>query len=137
MDMSFKEKSLWVQLLGLLGVYAWYFATVLPAAAPSVMPQHVVLFAVAVGYLVAVQGAGHIVIAVFDPRDDTDERDRLIALKGAYAGSWVLAAGVFTALYAAIGTEGNFLFTHLLLASWVLSCLVEIAAQLYLYRHGT
>lgn len=136
MDLTFEEKSLWVLLLGLLGVYGYYFSMVLPTDAVNVMPQHKVLFAVAVAYLVASQVVGHILIAIVDPRDETDERDRLIELKGTRVGSWVLAAGVFITLVVAVQTEGNFLFTHVLLGSWVLSQLVEIGSQLYLYRRG-
>lgn len=137
MDLTFEEKSLWVLFLGLLGVYGYYFSMVLPTDAVNVMPQHKVLFAMAVAYLVASQVVGHILIAIVDPRDDTDERDRLIELKGTRVGSWVLAAGVFITLVVAVQTEGNFLFTHVLLGSWVLSQLVEIGSQLYLYRRGT
>lgn len=137
MDLTFEEKSLWVLLLGLLGVYGYYFSMVLPTDAVNVMPQHKVLFAMAVAYLVASQVVGHILIAIVDPRDETDERDRLIELKGTRVGSWVLAAGVFITLVVAVQTEGNFLFTHVLLGSWVLSQLVEIGSQLYLYRRGT
>lgn len=136
MDLTFEEKSLWVLFLGLLGVYGYYFSMVLPTDALNVMPQHKVLFAMAVAYLVASQVVGHILIAIVDPRDDTDERDRLIELKGTRVGSWVLAAGVFITLVVAVQTEGNFLFTHVLLGSWVLSQLVEIGSQLYLYRRG-
>ena len=136
MDLTFEEKSLWVLLLGLLGVYGYYFSMVLPTDAVNVMPQHKVLFAMAVAYLVASQVVGHILIAIVDPRDETDERDRLIELKGTRVGSWVLAAGVFITLVVAVQTEGNFLFTHVLLGSWVLSQLVEIGSQLYLYRRG-
>lgn len=137
MDLTFEEKSLWVLFLGLLGVYGYYFSMVLPTDALNVMPQHKVLFAMAVAYLVASQVVGHILIAIVDPRDETDERDRLIELKGTRVGSWVLAAGVFITLVVAVQTEGNFLFTHVLLGSWVLSQLVEIGSQLYLYRRGT
>ena len=136
MDLPFEEKSLWVLFLGLLGVYGYYFSMVLPTDALNVMPQHKVLFAMAVAYLVASQVVGHILIAIVDPRDETDERDRLIELKGTRVGSWVLAAGVFITLVVAVQTEGNFLFTHVLLGSWVLSQLVEIGSQLYLYRRG-
>ena len=136
MDLTFQEKSLWVMFLGLLAVYGYYFSMVLPSDAVNVMPQHKVLFAVAVAYLVASQVVGHILIAIVDPRDETDERDRLIELKGTRVGSWVLAAGVFITLVVAVQTEGNFLFTHVLLGSWVLSQLVEIGSQLYLYRRG-
>lgn len=60
----------------------------------------------------------------------------MIALKGTRNGSFVLATGVFVALCAAVFTNGNFVFTHVLLGFWVLAQLVEIASQLHLYRRG-
>jgi hypothetical protein len=136
MDLSFQEKSLWLMLVSLVAGFGFYFVTVLPMDAANVMPQQVVLFAVAVVMLVILQIAGHIVIALVDRRTETDERDRLIELKGTRNATYVLATGVFFALCAAIMTEGNFIFTHLLLGFWVLAQLVEIGSQLFLYRRG-
>jgi hypothetical protein len=137
MSLSFQEKSLWLMFVSLVGVFGFYFVTVLPTDAANVMPQQVVLFALAVVMLVILQIAGHIVIAIVDRRTETDERDRLIGLKGTRNAGYVLATGVFFALCAAIVTEGNFVFTHLLLAFWVLAQLVEIGSQLFLYRRGS
>ena len=136
MGLSFQEKSLWLMFVSLVGAFGFYFATVLPARATDILPHQVVLFALTVVLLVIVQIAGHIVIAVVDRRSDTDERDRLIALKGTRNGSFVLATGVFLALCAAVFTEGKFVFAHVLLGFWVLAQLVEIGSQLYLYRRG-
>lgn len=136
MGASFQEKSLWLMFLSLAGVFGFYFVTVLPADAANVRPHQVVLFTVAVVMLVIMQVVGHIVIAIVDRNARTDERDRLIALKGTRNAAYVLATGVFLALCAAMVTEGNFVFTHVLLASWVVAQLVEIGSQLFLYQRG-
>jgi hypothetical protein len=141
MNLSFQEKSLWLMFVSLVGAFAFYFyfalGTVLPVeAAVDVMPHQVALFVVAVVMLVVIQIVGHIVIAIADRRTETDERDRLIALKGTRNAACVLATGVFLALCAALVTQGNFIFTHVLLAFWVLAQLVEIGSQLFLYRRG-
>ncbi len=136
MDLSFQERSLWLMLLSLIAVFGFYFVTVLPTDAVNVMPHQVVLFVVAVVWLVIMQVAGHIVIAIIDRRSDTDERDRLIELKGTRNAAYVLATGVFLALCAALLTEGNFIFSHVLLGAWVLAQLVQIGSQLVLYRRG-
>ncbi|HEU4883576.1 MAG TPA: hypothetical protein VFT45_15055 [Longimicrobium sp.] len=137
MDLSFQEKSLWLMFVSLVAGFGFYFMTVLPPDAADVLPQQVLLFAVAVVMLVILQIAGHIVIALVDRRTETDERDRLIGLKGTRNAGYVLATGVFFALCAAMVTEGNFVFTHLLLAFWVLAQLVDIGSQLFLYRRGS
>ena len=136
MDLSFHEKSLWLMFISLVGCFAFYSLTVLPSSAVDVMPHQVVLFALAVILLVIVQVVGHIVIAVVDRRTETDERDRLIGLKGTRNAAYVLATGVFLALCTALVTKGNFVFSHVLLGSWVLAQLVEIGSQLLLYRRG-
>lgn len=79
----------------------------------------------------------HILLAFADRRAETDERDRLIALKGTRNGAYVLAVGVFVSQCVAIATEGNFAFTHVLLGWWVLAQLVEIGSRIYFYRRGS
>ncbi|MBX2999462.1 MAG: hypothetical protein KF893_13180 [Caldilineaceae bacterium] len=136
MGLSFQEKSLWLQFVGLIAVFSLYFFSVLPAETATVMPHQIGLFVGMVVLLVMIMVAGHILIAIIDRRNETDERDQLIELKGERNSSYVLATGVFLALCAAVLTEGNFVFTHLLLGFWVLAQLVEIGSQLYFYRRG-
>lgn len=136
MSLSFQEKSLWLMFATLIAGFGFYFVTVLPADAANVTPQQMVLFGVAVAMLVVLQIAGHVVIALMDRRAQTDERDRLIGLKGTRNAAYVLATGVFLALCTALVTDGNFVFTHVLLGSWVTAQLVEIGSQLVLYRRG-
>ena len=89
MGLTFQEKSLWLMSISLVVGFGLYF-----------------------GAVVVLQIVGHVVIAVFDRRSETDERGRLIGLKGTRNGAWVLATGVFFALCAALLTPGNFVFTH-------------------------
>ena len=135
-SLSFHEKSLWLMLVSLVAAFGVYFASALPGAGPDVQPHQVALFAVMVGVLVATQVAGHIVIALVDRRTETDERDHLIELKGTRNGAYVLAAGVFFALCTALVTQGNFVFMHVLLGSWVVAQIVEIVSELALHRRG-
>ena len=141
--LSFQEKSLWLMFVSLAGVYTYYFVKALEmtpfdgaARSADVSPIHVAMFGGVVAMLVATQVVGSILISIGDRRTDTDERDRLIGLRGTRNGAYVLATGVFVSLCAALVTSGNFVFTHLLLAFWVASQLVEIGTQLRLYRRG-
>ncbi len=136
MDLSFREKSLWLVLLSLAAIFGAYFVAVLPAADSDVLPAQVVLFVTLVVLLVVVQVVAHAVLAIIDRRHEADERDRLIELKGTRNASYVLATGVFFAICAALFVDGNFVVTHLLLGFWVIAHLVEIASQLVLYRRG-
>lgn len=136
MDLSFQEKSLWLMFGSLVTVFLFYFGTVLPNEAVDVLPQQIGTFVLALIILVVMQIAGHIVIAIVDRRAETDERERLVQLKGTRNAGYVLATGVFLALCSALMSEGNFIFTHVLLGSWVLAQLVEIGSQLILLRRG-
>lgn len=141
MSMTFQEKSLWVTLVGLLvafGAYFWLaYVTILPTpVAKDVLPHQAALFMAITLLLVVILVAGHVAIALFDRRSETDERDRWIALKGSRNGSYVLAIGVFLALCTALLTEGNALMAHVLLGFWVLAQGAEIVSQLVLYRRG-
>ena len=136
MNLSFQEKSLWLVFLSLLAFFGFYFARALPGAGRDVLPGQVALFVGATVALVVAQVVGHLVIAIMDRRTDADERDGRIALKGIRNGAYVLATGVFLALCAGLVTEGNFVFTHVLLGMWVLAQLVQTGSQLWLYRRG-
>ena len=105
--MTFREKSLWLVGLSLVLVFGLYFWWVLPAPAPNVLPNQVVLFALMIALLVVLQIVGHTLIALLDRRVEQDERDRLITLIGERNGGFVLGLGVLTALSVALVTRGN------------------------------
>lgn len=136
MGMSFREKSLWLMFLSLAIAFGLYFAWILPAAGPDVGPTQIGLFFSVVVFLVLTQIVGHVAIAIVDRRSEEDERDRLIELRGTRNGAYVLATGVFFSLGTAVGTDGNFMFVHVLLGSWVVAQLVETGSQLVLHRRG-
>jgi len=139
-SLSFQEKSLWLVFTSLLLAFGLYFFVAFDAVQPNlvanVTPRQTALFGVVIGLTVLLQVAGHIVIALWERRTAKDERDRLIGLKGARWGSYVLVVGVFFALCSALLTEGNFVFAHVLLAFWIVSQLVETGSQLVLHRRG-
>jgi hypothetical protein len=142
--MSFREKSLWVMVAALTLAAFFYGHAVayvshdqfeaVPWRAMTVNAPMVVMFHIAVAVLVAFAIAGHLVIALFDQRTNEDERDRLIALKGARVGGFVLAVGVFLSLWLAVATTGNFWFTQILLGFWVLAQLTDYTVQLKLHK---
>lgn len=142
MNASFHEKSLWLLLTGLIVTFGWYFASVLPQRAANVAPHQVVLLVVMVALLIIFQIVGHTVLAVAARREllssavQSDERDKMIALKGTRNGSYVLGTGVFFSLVAAVVTTGNFTFVHVLLGAWVAAQAVEILSQIVLYRRS-
>ena len=139
MNITCREKSLWLLLVSLCAAFAIYFAVALPGATPQVEPADIAAFICVLVLLVVVQIIGHTLLGIADRRDlvanvQADERDALVQLKATQAGSWVLAVGVFFSLCVGVFVEGNFAFVHVLLAFWVLAQATAYATQLVLYR---
>ena len=104
MDTSFEEKSVWVQLVGLvvgLGSYL-VVAGLMVSNGVSALPGFVPVFAVAIALVVAINIAGHVVAAVASQSVEADERDRLIACRAESQSSWILGVGVIGAIMARI-----------------------------------
>lgn len=142
MSMTFEEKSQWIRLAGLIVAYGIYFRLIndglwASPASPDLQPQQAVLFLGTTILLVVMLVAGHLVILLFDRHAQADERDRLIALKGAQYGAVTLATGVFATLCTAVVTEGNAIVAHVLLGFWILAESASIVACLVLYRRGS
>ena len=136
MKLSFQEKMQWLLLGSLVLVFGLYFAVVLPPASPTVLPNQIFLFGLMVALLVVLLIVGAIVNTLTGPMDELDERDRWISLIATRNGDMVLGVGVLVSLTLAVFTQGNFIFTHVLLAFWVASQITEHASQIVLYRRG-
>jgi len=141
MNLTFRERSLWLVLLSLIVAFGLYFASVLPTQLTNVTPPHVMTFIGMLILLVIIQIIGNAVLAIASRRElsakvQSDERDVLINLKSTRLASYVLTVGVFCSLCIALLVPGNFIFVHVLLAFWVLAQTVEILSQLILYRRG-
>lgn len=141
MNLTFREKSLWLLLGSLIVIFGLYFASVLPAQTSDVAASHVMTFVGMLVLLVVLRIVSNSVLAIASRRElassiQSDERDVLIQLKSTRLASCILAAGVFCAICAAMWVPGNFVFVHLLLAFWVPAQAADIVAQLILYRRG-
>ena len=80
----------------------------------------------------------HLVIALWSPREAgmSDERDKLIALRGERVGGLVLGMGTFGGLVLAMFGGHSFWIAHTLLGGLVLAELASAATMLLLYRRG-
>lgn len=139
--MSFQEKSNWVMLVLIAGVYGTYFAVVLGDIASLPGVRDVAYRGMLVGTVVVLTilaVATHIVLAVSSPReaDMTDERDRSINRFGEYVGGFVLAVTVLVGMGLAMFEVEHFWIANALLAGLVLSELVAGVTKVILYRRG-
>lgn len=136
--MSFQEKSTALMLVVMVGVYGWYFAVVGSQLDDPAMRaagyKGLMLFTVLA--LVALAIVGHVVIALVPPRtgDESDERDRIIDLRGEWIGGYVLGTGALAGLFLAMAEFDQFWIANAILLAMVLSEVVTGAAKLVLYR---
>jgi len=138
--MSFREKSTWVLLVATLVVYGWYFATTLGEALGAGTPasvDNVRLFG-AVVVMVVLSIVAHIVIAILSPKDAdaSDERDRLIELRGDQRGGILTTIALFSTLGLVMTGASVFWIAHMALAGLVVSEIVKAVFKLIDYRRG-
>lgn len=138
MNASFEEKSVWIQLFGVVAVLGAYFvvAGLMLSRGITALPAFVPLFAVAVVLLVVVLTAGHILAAITGRPEGRDERDRVIEWRAESNSSWILGAGVVVAIMGLVVAVDNVWIAHLLLLSLILSEVVRFVLQLTYYRRG-
>lgn len=138
MDMSFEEKSVWIQLASLVVGLGGYLvvAGLMLSNGVSALPPFVPVFAVAVVLIVAVNIAGHVVAAVTSRSHEADERDRLIGCRAESGASWILGVGVIGAIMALILSVSGVWVAHLLLISLFGSEVVKDVLQIVYYRRG-
>ena len=139
MDTSFEEKSVWIQLVGLVVGLGGYLgvAGLMLSNGVSALPAFVPVFAVATILVVAINIAGHVVAAVLGRPDEADERDRLIGCLAESRSSWILGVGVIGAIVALILSVGGVWVAHLLLLSLFGSEVAKDVMQIVYYRRGT
>lgn len=138
MDMSFEEKSVWIQLASLVVGLGGYLvvAGLMLSNGIIALPPLVPVFAVAVVLIVAVNIAGHVVAAVTTRSHEADERDRLIGYRAESGSSWILGVGVIGAIMALILSVSGVWVAHLLLISLFGSEVVKDVLQIVYYRRG-
>lgn len=138
--MTFQEKSTALMLAILVVVYGWYFATVMTQVADTSVSDiaYQPLMFVTVGALVVLAIIGHLLIVATPPYegDQSDERDKLIDLKGEWIGGFALGTGTLVGLFLAMAEFETFWIANALLAGLVLSEVVTSVAKLIYYRRA-
>ena len=139
MHMSSEEKSAWIVLCSLVGVFGLYFlvaARLLTAGVTDSVAPFVPLFAVVVVLLVVVLAVGHAAAALGARPDGPDERDQQIERRAESGSSWILGAGVLAAAFGLALPLGRAWIANGLLLALVVSEVVSYGLRLYFYRRG-
>ena len=133
--MPFREKSAWISVLAMSGIYGFYFWSVIRAGHQA-GGFH---FGSLLGTIVALVIVLTVAVAVFSPRDakaPRDERDKLIELRAtrvAYAG---LATAVLCACFFGAFNPPIVFNTNALLFILVSTEILRMACQIVQYRRG-
>lgn len=135
--MSFREKSAWISLLSMAGIYGFYFWSVIHARQGSGFHFGGLLGTIIT--LVVVQVVLTVAIAIFKPTEakaPRDERDKFIELRAtrfAYAG---LATGIAFACFFGAFSPPIVFNTNALLFILVAAEIMRSACQIVQYRRG-
>jgi hypothetical protein len=153
MNMSFREKSIWISLISTLLIFGDYFLNVIAlgnlsqeVAKTTALELSVRAFVL----IIIVEIIFQTMLAVSNRKAaklGSDERDKLFEYKGNNVGYTVLVIGVLMSLGRMVSLEISpefieqfkvlnvpFLTAHILLFSFILSEVVRFSAQLYYYR---
>jgi hypothetical protein len=136
--MSFREKSAWISMLSMLGIYGYYFWSVIKSGPHAGSFQFGGLLGTIIA-LVVLQVVLTIVAAIIAPKEaqaPRDEREKLIELKAvrfAYAG---LATAVAMACFFGAFDPPIVFNTNALLFILVTAEIMRCACQITQYRRG-
>ncbi|HEV7491882.1 MAG TPA: hypothetical protein VGO25_13840 [Rhodanobacteraceae bacterium] len=136
--MSFREKTAWISMLSMAGIYGFYFWSVMKAG-PQQGDLHFGGLLETIIALVVVQVLLTIAVAVFNPKDaqaPRDEREKLIELKStriAYAG---LASGIALACFFAAFNPPILFNANALLFILVTAEIMRSACQVIQHRRA-
>lgn len=137
--MPFQQKSAWIMSVALVLGGLFYFGEVsqmsneIGQLAPPVLPA-VAAYTV---LLVVIAVVGHIVIGVISPKEANaplDERERKIFHWAGNVSSYVLGAGVVSALGHYLFFQNGDVLFYAVFASLMLCQLAEYVIQIVLYR---
>ena len=136
--MSFREKSAWISMLSISGIYGFYFWSVVHAG-PQAGGYHFGGLLNTIIALVIVQIVLTVAVAIFKPGEAKaphDERDKLIELRAmrvAYSG---LATSVALACFFSAFDPPILFNTNALLFILVTAEIMRSACQIVQYRRG-
>ena len=136
--MSFREKSAWISMLSMAGIYGFYFWSVIRRG-PHAGGSHFAGLLDTIVALVVLQVVLTVAAAIFTPKEakaPRDERDKLIELRAmrvAYAG---LATSVALACFFGAFTPPIVFNTNSLLFLLVTAEIMRSGCQIIQYRRG-
>ncbi len=138
---TFREKSIVVQIAMILAVYGffgvrlwgfWDQPSMSSAAAGSIVFV-VTLIAITI-CMIIIGIASHVALVLYARSETSDERDRVIGLRGSRNAYGVLVVGIWCVLYLAIADIPHGALLYAIMGVFALAELVRLGSQLVYYR---
>jgi hypothetical protein len=136
--MSFREKSAWISLVSVGGIYAFYFWSVFHSGARASGFQYVGLLETVIA-LAVVQTTLMIAVSIFAPKEaraPRDEREKLIDLKATRFAYFVLAGSIACACFFRGFPRPIIFDANALLFILVVAEILRSGCQIVQYRRG-
>ena len=136
--MSFREKSAWISLLSMAGIYGYYFWTVVRTAPQAGRVDFAALTETIVA-LTVVQIVLTVAVAIYAPKEaktPPDERERLIGLRATRVAYGALLTSIVCACFFGAWDPPLVFNTNALLFILVMAEILRSGCQIVQYRHG-
>ncbi len=142
MNMTYKERTIWFTLISVIMIFGNYFFYAYKILLDSDEPNNSFLLGIAIPALIlfiVIQVGTQIILAIFNRKQATDERDRLIDLKASSTAYTILVIGVTLGVYGAFASsqfESPLFVAHHFAFSFILAETGRYITQIWHYRRG-
>jgi len=140
--MTYKERTIWISLIAVVmifGNYFFYAYKILLDLDESNDPSLIGIAIPAFILFIVIHIVTQIILVIFNRKQATDERDRLIDLKASSTAYTVLVIGVTMGVYGAFASsqfESPLFVAHHFAFSFILAETGRYITQVWHYRRG-
>lgn len=141
--MTFLEKSIVVQIVSILAVYGFFGIRLWGFWDQPAMSTASASATTAVGALIGITFcmtligiAAHVALAWYAKPEKSDERDRVVRLRGSRNAYGALALGIWCVLFLATAGVPHGALLYAIMGAFALSELVRLGSQLLYYKLG-
>jgi len=141
MNLSFREKSLWISLVVTLSIFGFYYLRAFSVFSNAAIPNESLmgLFIGVIVLTIVVQVVLQSVLAIANRKEAAsagDERETLIELKATRLAYFILAGGVWIAGVSIFVLPSALITANIVLFFFILAEIVGFSARLFFYRRG-
>lgn len=141
MNLSYREKIIWVSLISTILIFGYYFIQAFKVFTnPDI--ENISLLSLFLGlviFITVIQVTLIITLSIVNRKEakaDGDERDKLIETKATRISHFILSAGAWTTAFGILITSSAFILINVLILFLIISEIVGFSLQLFYHRRG-